>query len=169
MTTSHLLRACAAFGLLAFASPALAHDYKAGALKIDHPWARATPGGAKVGGGFMKITNTGTEPDRLVGGSTEIAKILEVHEMKMEGTVMRMRALEKGLEIRPGETVELKPGSYHVMFIDLAAPLKEGEKVKGELVFEKAGKVAVEYKIENRGSTGGSGHDAHHGHGAKAP
>lgn len=169
MTLSHSLRACAAFGLLAFASPVFAHDYKAGALKIDHPWTRATPGGAKVGGGFMTITNTGTESDRLVGGSADIAKIFEVHEMKMEGTVMKMRALEKGLEIKPGETVELKPGGYHVMFIDLKAPLKEGETVKGELVFEKAGKVAVEYKIENRGSSGGSGHDAHAGHGKKAP
>lgn len=169
MTLSHSLRACAAFGLLALASPVFAHDYKAGALKIDHPWTRATPGGAKVGGGFMTITNTGTESDRLVGGSADIAKIFEVHEMKMEGTVMKMRALETGLEIKPGATVELKPGGYHVMFIDLKAPLKEGETVKGELVFEKAGKVAVEYKIENRGSTGGSGHDAHAGHGTKAP
>lgn len=168
MTTRHFLRACA-LGLLAFTAPALAHDYKAGTLKIDHPWTRATPGGAKVGGGFMKITNTGTETDRLVGASADIAKTLEIHEMKMEGNVMKMRALEKGLEIKPGETVELKPGGYHVMFIDLAAPLKEGEKIKGELVFEKAGKVEVEFKIESRASAGGADHDAHAGHGKKAP
>ena len=164
-----LLRKSAAalvLGLLA-ASPLAAHDYTLGALKIDHPWSRATPGGAKVAGGFMKITNTGTETDRLVGGSAEIAKAFEVHEMKMEGNVMKMRALEKGLEIKPGETVELKPGGYHVMFIDIRSPFKEGEQIKGQLVFEKAGKVDVDFKIEGRGASGG--HDAHQGHGTKAP
>ncbi|KAF0228360.1 MAG: hypothetical protein FD175_2141 [Beijerinckiaceae bacterium] len=169
MTKTSLLRALAAASLLALAAPAAAHDFKVGDLKIDHPWARATPGGAKVGGGFMKITNTGTQPDRLIGGSAEISAIFEVHEMKMEGNVMKMRALEKGLEIKPGQIVELKPGGYHVMFIDLRNPLKEGDTVKGHLVFEKAGKVDVEYKIESRASTGGTGHDAHSGHGTKAP
>jgi periplasmic copper chaperone A len=169
MTKIAFTRVCAAFGLLALAMPAYAHDYKAGSLTIDHPWTRATPGGAKVGGGFMKITNTGTEPDRLIGGSAEIANVFEVHEMKMEGNVMKMRALEKGLEIKPGETVELRPGGYHVMFIDIKSPFKEGEKIKGQLVFEKAGKVDVEFKIEGRGASGGTGHDAHAGHGTKAP
>lgn len=167
MTTTSFARVCAAVGLLAFSLPALAHDYRIGALKIDHPWSRATPGGAKVAGGFLRITNTGTEADRLIGGSAEIAKIFEVHEMKMEGNVMKMRALEKGLEIKPGETVELKPGGYHVMFIDITAPFKEGEKIKGQLVFEKAGKIDVDFNIEGRGTPGG--HDAHHGHGSKAP
>lgn len=167
MTMTAFARVCATLGLLALAMPAIAHDYKIGSLKIDHPWTRATPGGAKVGGGFMKITNTGTETDRLVGGSAEIAKAFEVHEMKMEGNVMKMRALEKGLEIKPGETVELKPGGYHVMFIDIRSPFKEGEQIKGQLVFEKAGKVDVDFKIEGRGASGG--HDAHQGHGTKAP
>lgn len=153
-----LLAAC---GLLALSLPAIAHDYVLGALKIAHPWSRATPGGAKVGGGFMTITNTGKEPDRLIGGSTEISTIFEIHEMKMEGSVMRMRALEKGLEIKPGETVELKPGSYHVMMIDLRQPLKEGEKVKGQLIFEKAGKIDIEFNIEGRGAAGTTA--PHHG------
>jgi periplasmic copper chaperone A len=169
--TSHF-RAAALFALAAFATATHAHDYKVGGLKIDHPWTRATPGGAKVGGGFMKITNTGTETDRLIGGSAEIAKAFEVHEMKMEGSTMMMRALDKGLEIKPGETVELKPGGFHVMFLDLQAPIKDGEKLKGQLVFEKAGKVEVEYKVEPRGTASPSGHDAHHGHdahGKKAP
>lgn len=172
MTISSLLRACALFSLTAFALPALAHDYKIGALKIDHPWTRATPGGAKVGGGFLKITNTGTEADRLIGGSAEIAKALEIHEMKMEGSTMKMRALDKGLEIKPGETVELKPGGYHVMFLDLQKPIKDGEALKGQLVFEKAGKVDVEYKVEARGAAGSTdhtSHGAHDAHGKKAP
>lgn len=153
------MRACALFTTLAAFSPAplsaqsaSAHEYSVGALKIEHPWTRATPGGAKVAGGFMKITNTGSAPDRLVGGSSTIAGIFEVHEMSMDGGMMKMRALEKGLEIKPGQTIELKPGSYHVMFIDLKSPIKEGEMIKGELVFEKAGKVAVEFKASALGA-----------------
>lgn len=80
---------CAACLLI---SPLAAHDYKIGDLKIDHPWTRATPGGARVAGGFMTITNTGAQPDRLIGGSAVPAGIFEVHEMKMEGNVMKMRA-----------------------------------------------------------------------------
>lgn len=172
MTTSSFLRASALLAFTTLVLPAFAHDYKIGALKIEHPWTRATPGGAKVGGGFMKITNTGVETDRLISGSAEVAKALEIHEMKMEGSTMKMRALDKGLEIKPGETVELKPGGYHVMFLDLQAPIKDGERLKGQLVFEKAGKVDVEYKVEARGaaaSSDHSGHGAHDAHGKKAP
>lgn len=74
--------------------------------------------------------------------------------MAMEGGVMKMRALAKGLEIKPGETVTLKPGSFHVMFIDIRQRFTPGGTVKGELVFEKAGKIAIEYKIEAMGATG---------------
>jgi len=147
--------------VLLLATPLSAHDYKIGDLKIDHPWTRATPGGAKVAGGFMTITNTGSQPDRLIGGSAVAAGIFEVHEMKMEGNVMRMRALDKGLEIKPGQTVELKPGGFHVMFMDLKTPLKEGESIKGTLIFEKAGTIEVEYKVEARGSSGGHGGHNH--------
>jgi len=148
----------------AVAHAARAHEYKIGDLVINHPWSRATPGGAKVAGGFMTITNSGTSADRLVSASLEIARTVEIHEMAMNGNVMTMRALEKGLEIKPGETVTLKPGSFHVMFIDIARPLKEDEKIKGELVFEKAGRIAVEFKVENRAGTGehGAGHGSHH-------
>lgn len=138
--------------------PVFAHDYQLGKLKIEHPWSRATPGGAKVAGGFMKITNTGTETDRLVGGSLVAAGAFEVHETRMEGDVMRMRRLEKGLEIRPGQTVELKPGSYHVMFMQLTTGLKEGERIKGTLIFEKSGTLEVEFKIEAMGTKGAGKH-----------
>lgn len=134
------------------------HEFKAGSLTISQPWSRATPGGARVAGGFMTITNAGTAPDRLIGGSAEIAGIFEVHEMAMEGGVMKMRALEKGLEIKPGESVELKPGGYHVMLIDLRQPLKQGEKIKGHLVFEKAGRVEVEYIVGAIGARDAGGH-----------
>ncbi len=100
--------------LALFAGTAHAHDYTVGAIKIDHPWARATPKGASVAGGYMKITNTGTTPDRLVGGTVEVAKRFEVHEMSMDGGVMKMREVAQGLDIAPGATVELKPGGFHI-------------------------------------------------------
>jgi copper(I)-binding protein len=142
---------------------ALAHDYAVGAIKIEHPWARATPKGAKVGGAYMTLTNTGKEADRLTGGSSAVAAKLEVHEMTTVDGVMRMRALAKGIEIGPGQTVSLKPGSYHLMLIDLKEPLVKGQKIKGTLVFEKAGSIEVEYVIEAIGADTG-GHDSM-GHG----
>src|SRR4051794_14901137 len=99
---------------LAFSS-ASAHEYTVGSLKIGHPWARATPKGATVAGGYMKITNNGTTPDRLMGGSTDAAQKFEIHEMSMDGSVMKMRELSNGLEIPPGASIELNPGSFHVM------------------------------------------------------
>ena len=141
-----------------------AHEYKLGSLEIGHPWARATPKGASVAGGYLKITNKGATPDRLVGGSAGFAGRLEIHEMKMAAGVMQMRPLPDGLEIKPGETVELKPGSYHVMFVNLKQPLQQGQSVKGTLVFEKAGPIEVEYKIEPIGGTPAAGSGMHHGH-----
>lgn len=144
----HGIRALILSAACLLAGHALAHDYKAGSLKIDHPWTRATPKGAAVAGGYLKITNTGTAPDKLVGGSLVGAGRFEVHEMKTENGVMTMRGIPGGLEIKPGQTVELKPGSFHLMFMELKAPLEQGKNVKGTLVFEKAGKIDVEYSVE---------------------
>ncbi|MSP46937.1 MAG: copper chaperone PCu(A)C [Xanthobacteraceae bacterium] len=138
---------------------ASAHEYKAGSLEIIHPWARATPKGATVAGGYLKIVNTGDAADRLVGGSTPAAGKFEIHEMSMDGGVMKMRPLPKGLEIKPGQTVELKPGSYHLMFVGLKEPFEQGKRVKGTLQFEKAGTVEVEYAVEAMG-----GAPEHKGH-----
>jgi copper(I)-binding protein len=164
----------AATGLAAVAGwPVAAQEYKAGGIRIEAPWLRATPTGAQVAGGYMKLQNAGSEADRLVGGSTAIAGGFEIHEMGMAGGVMTMRELPKGLEVPPGQSVELKPGSYHIMLLDLKRQLKDGDKVKGTLQFEKAGKVEVEYAVRGIGSRGGagqggaSGHDAHGADGAK--
>jgi copper(I)-binding protein len=147
--------------MLALAAPAIAparaQDYNAGAIRIEAPWLRATPAGAKVAGGYMKLHNTGSEADRLVGGSSPVAGAFEVHEMRMEGSVMMMRELPKGLELPPGKSVELKPGSYHIMLMDLRQTLKAGDRIKGTLQFEKAGKVEVEYTVRGMGSPGGHG------------
>ncbi len=119
---------------------------RVGDLLIEGPWARATPGGAKVGGGYVKITNTGAMPDRLIGGSLPAAGSVEVHEMRMANNVMEMRRVD-GLEIKPGQSVELKPGGYHLMFMELKEGLKAGQTLKGTLVFEKAGTVQVEFFV----------------------
>ena len=132
---------------------------KAGSLVIEAPWTRATPSGAKIAGGYLKITNSGAEVDRLIGGTLPVAGMVEVHEMSMDGGIMKMRKLERGLEIPPGKTVELKPGGYHIMFMDLKQPLKQGETIKGTLRFEKAGSVDVAFDVQAIGATQpGHGH-----------
>jgi copper(I)-binding protein len=146
--------------LLAASAPAVhATDYRVGALDISGPWSRATPKGAPVAAGYLTIKNTGTTADRLVGGSSEAAAKVEVHEMTMDNGVMRMRPITGGLEIKPGETVEFKPQGLHLMFIKPKNPLKQGDHVKTILEFEKAGKVEVDFDV-----TGMGGPPASHGH-----
>jgi periplasmic copper chaperone A len=151
-----------ALALAIGASNANAEDYNIGTLQIGNPWTRATPKGSTVAGGYMKITNKGSAPDRLVGGSAAVAGRFEVHSMVMEKGVAKMRPVEGGLEIKPGETVELKPGSLHVMLMGLKQPLERGQKVKGTLEFEKAGKVDIEYAVEALGVSAPGA--AKHGH-----
>jgi len=134
------------------ASAAWAQDYKLGSLEISQPWTRATAPTAKAGGGFVTITNKGTTPDRLIAARSPTSAKAEIHEMKMDGNVMRMRKLDKGLEIPPGATVELKPGGFHVMFMGLKAPLAKDQRVPITLVFEKAGSVDVDMKVEAMGA-----------------
>lgn len=133
---------------LLLAVSAFAQDYKLGTLEIDHPYARATMPGAPVSGGYMVIRNTGNEADRLIAGSADFAGKVEIHEMKMENDVMKMREVEGGLEIPAGGEVTLKPGGYHVMFMKLGEQLNEGEKRKVTLTFEKAGTIEMDFNVE---------------------
>lgn len=142
----------AALSAVMFAAPARAEDIKAGDLVISQAWARATPGGAKVAGGYLTIENKGTAPDKLIGVSADIAGKADVHEMAMDNGVMKMRPLDKGLTIEPGKTVKFAPGSYHLMFQELKAPLKQGDKVPVTLEFEKAGKVTVSLDVQGVGA-----------------
>ncbi len=150
-----IVAACAAM----FMTPAVARDYKVGALTISQPWARATPKGAPVGGGYLTITNTGSSPDRFIGGSVEFARHVEIHEMKMDNNVMKMRMLPDGLTIKPGQTVTFQPGGYHIMFTGLKAPLVKGQPVTATLRFEKAGEVKVDFVVERIGAMHGGGDD----------
>jgi periplasmic copper chaperone A len=138
------------FSAAMIASPVGAQtaDYDVGSIHITQPWSRATPKGSTAGAGYMTITNKGTTPDKVSCVSDDASGQCEIHSMTMEGGgVMKMRPVEGGLEIKPGESVILKPGSYHVMFIDLKHPLEQGKTVKATLKFEKAGTVDVEYPV----------------------
>ncbi len=150
-----LLPFAAAMVLIAGAASAL--DYTKGSLKIDRPWSRATPHGAQVAGGYLVIENKGADADRLVGVTSEIAGRVEIHEMTEQDGIMKMRPLARGLEIKAGAIAKIEPGGFHVMFMDLKRPLKEGEKFKGTLVFEKAGPLEVEFKVEAMGASPGHG------------
>jgi len=143
--------------------PAQAADVMVGKLKITAPWARATPKGAQVGGGYLTIANTGTTPDRLLGGASAVAKEVQVHEMTMANGVMKMRPVAGGLEIKPGQTVTLKPGGYHLMFVGLGRQLQQGERFTVTLQFAKSGKVAVDFTTEGIGAMHSDMHGDMHG------
>lgn len=152
MRTLFLSRFVALLSLVLVPSLVFAHGFKVGSLEIGHPWTRATPKGAEVAGGFLKITNNGTEDDRLLSISVEGLARVEIHEMKTENGVMSMRPLKDGLLIPAGATVELKPGSFHVMMFGLTQPFVEGTMVKGKITFEKAGSAELEFKVEPVGA-----------------
>ena len=131
---------------------ALADDYKAGDLSLSHAWTRATPPKAKAGGGFVEIVNTGSEADRLIAASSNVAAKTEIHEMAVTDGVMKMRELEDGIEIPAGETVTLKPGGLHIMFMGLTQSFEEGSSVPVVLTFEKAGDVDIELAVGKMGA-----------------
>ncbi len=161
-----IVRSVLAAALAIFAGGGLsshAEDVAVGGLKISAAWARATPKGAPVGGGYLTITNNGTASDRLIGGSSDAAARFEIHDMSMDNGVMKMRPVEAGIEIKPGQSVELKPGGYHVMFVGLKKTFVQGDHVKATLRFEKAGEVPVDFTVEGIGAQTGE-MQMQHGH-----
>jgi copper(I)-binding protein len=130
------------------ASPAsAAGDYDLGSIHISQPWSRATPKGAASGVGYMTITNKGAAPERVSCVSDDASGQCQIHNMTMEGGVMKMRPAEGGLEIKPGESVTLKPGGNHMMFLALKHPLEQGQSVKVTLKFDHAGTIDVDYPV----------------------
>lgn len=125
-----------------------------GEMEIANPFTRATMPNQPAGGGFLTITNKGSEGDRLIAVSSSVAERAEIHQMTMVGEVMKMRELPDGLPIPAGETVELKPGGYHLMFMGLNQPFVEGESIAVTLTFEKAGKVDVKLMVGSRTAQG---------------
>jgi len=139
------------------AGSAEAQQLKAGDLLLSQAWTRATPGGAKVAGGYITIENKGAAADKLIGGSSPAAGKVEVHEMAMDNGVMKMRLVKDGLPIPAGQSIKLAPGGYHIMLMELKAPLKQGDKVRVILIFEKAGKVEVTLDVQAIGGQQPSG------------
>lgn len=135
----------------------------AGDLEIGAAWARAMLPGQKAAGAYLTVTNKGGEADRLTGGASPKAGKVEIHTMEVVNDVMTMRPVAGGLEIPAGATVELKPGSFHVMFMDVATPFAEGDTVPVTLTFEKAGDVDLSLPV--RAMTGGQAHGGGHGDG----
>ena len=167
MTSFKAAGRLAALVALAFApSTAMAGDTTLGAIVIHQPWARATPGGAQVGGGYLTIENRGTAPDRLTGGSFAASSGFELHAMTMDGGVMRMRPAGP-LEIPPGRSVTLDPSSLHIMFTGLKRGLRKGETVPGTLTFAHAGTARVDFAvggIADKGPGGSTRAPAEAGH-----
>jgi periplasmic copper chaperone A len=139
--------AALSFAALYNLTAAHAHETRIGNITIDHAWSRQSPMAADVAAGFMTITNSGGEDDRLLKATATITGNVQLHDMKMTGDVMKMVELTEGIVIPAGATVELKPRSLHVMFLGLTAPPQEGDVIKGTLVFEKAGIAEIEYEV----------------------
>jgi copper(I)-binding protein len=154
-----MTRILALVASLLLSGPALAHDVTVGDLQIIHPHIPQPAASAKAAGGFMAIVNNGSEADRLIGVESDIAAKSEVHESKVDANGIGTMEHVDAIEIPPGETVNLEHGGYHVMFMGLTAPLSEGEMHKAVLIFERAGRVEVEFQIDPPIGQGG-GHDA---------
>lgn len=163
----------AAAAALTLATPAFAHagvdhngceagqSFIVGDITVTDAFTRATLPGAKAAGGFMTITNAGA-PDRLVGAETQTAKVTEIHEMKMEGDVMKMSRLAEGLEIPAGGTVALEPGGFHVMMMGLVQALHEGACLEVTLKFDTAGELPIMLTVG--GTDADAAPTAHEGH-----
>lgn len=136
---------------------AFAQDYTVGDLSLSQAWTRATPPKAKAGGGFVEIVNGGSQDDRLIAVSSDVAAKVELHEMAVTDGIMKMRELENGIAIPAGETVALKPGGLHIMFMGLNRSFEEGSKVPVVLTFENAGDVAVDLDVAKMGAKSPAG------------
>lgn len=159
---------------LTFAGGARAHDFTLGALTIAHPYSVETAPTAKTGAGYLTVTNAGPDADRLVAVEADFPKsMLHITETDASG-VSRMTHVE-GFDIPAGGAATLEPRAGHVMFMGLAEPLKAGDEIPATLVFEKAGRIDVVFKVEARDAGaedeggGQEGHGGDAGHGSMTP
>lgn len=124
---------------------------RVGDLAVEDPWLRATPPGATVSAGYLTIRNAGTSDDRLLSIDSAAAQRVEMHEMRNDDGVMRMRALTEGLPIRAGAKVELAPGGDHLMFVAPKEPFVDGDIVVAVLHFQRTGRVEVSFRVRGTG------------------
>jgi copper(I)-binding protein len=134
------------------AGVALAHGFEAGDIEVHHPYSDETKQGAPVAGGYMTIINHGKAADRLLSVTSPVSDNVMIHEMKMDGDVMKMRALMDGIEIPAGGEVKLKHGGLHIMFMSPKKTFDQGDMVKATLTFEKAGPLEIEFMVEPKDS-----------------
>lgn len=159
-----ILKTTATAILLALGASAWAQS---AAVDVQGAWARATVQGQKATGAFMKLT--AKENAKLVSASSPVAGVVEIHEMKMEENVMKMRAIPS-LDLPAGKAVELKPGGYHVMLMDLKEPLKKETtipitlEVKDDKGVESKVELTVPVSLKSPSGMGGMGHQHGHGH-----
>ena len=139
-------------------APRRQSDYTLGQIEIGQPWTRATAPSAPAAGGYLTLTNNGPTPDRLIAVRAPVSEQAQIHEMKMEGDVMRMREVEKGLALPAGTTVTLAPGGFHLMLMGLKKPMVKDTRVPVTLVFEKAGSIDIELSVEAMGATAPAAH-----------
>jgi copper(I)-binding protein len=125
-----------------------AEDMKLGDLVIRHTWSAEAPATAPVAAGFLEITNNGKADDTLLKVTAEISDTVQLHEMSMQGDVMKMTQLKDGIPIPVGKTVVLKPMSLHIMFLKLKSHPKLGDHFKGTLTFKNAGTIDVDFAVE---------------------
>jgi copper(I)-binding protein len=140
---------------------AMAHDFRQGDLRIDHPYATPTRPGLTTGAVYIRaIKNNGTEPDRLLSARTPVAATAELHRMEMDGDVMRMRAVP-AIELPAKSEVRLRhgtPSGHHLMLLELKAPLKEGDRFPLTLTFQRAGEREVMVWVQTPRDGGASVH-----------
>ncbi|WP_249977466.1 copper chaperone PCu(A)C [Vreelandella olivaria] len=171
-----ILRTVLLFSLLLISTSLFAHhggshegdgsDGHGSLIEVSQPWIRATPPGAGAGGGFVTLTNRGDQDDRLVGATSSITERVEIHTMEMDGDVMRMAPLSGGIEIPAGSTVTLAPGGLHLMFMDLATPIVEGEPLLVTLEFQHADSIDIQLQVVPPGASpeGEEHHQDSHDH-----
>ncbi len=154
---------CAFLAVFLLAAPVSAQQFTAGDITVDQPYAFETAPMARAGGGFLTVVNEGDAPDRLIGVRSELPRT-EIHLSSMQDGIARMERVD-ALDIPAGETVELAPGGYHVMFLGLDGNAFEaGEEIDATLVFETAGEVDVTFTVRARDGMG-DGHGSMEGHG----
>jgi periplasmic copper chaperone A len=154
MSLSNRLLACLLLGASALPLGAVqAADYQAGDIRIERPWARATPGQSRIGAAYFTLEDVGAAPDRLIAIETPVAAAAELHTHMLDGNVMQMRPVG-AIEVHPGEPTVLQPGGLHVMLVDLKAPLKTGDRFAMTLTFEHAGRVEIMVPVERAGARG---------------
>ena len=151
------------FSSIAVANHHAHNHHEKNTIVLEHTEARETPPGVKVGAGYLKITNTGKQDDRLISVSGDLAPVIQIHTMTVQDNVFRMEQLKDGLVIPAGETVQLEAGGKHLMFMQLPKQLKAGEEYKVTLNFEKAGSIEAVFPVKKPGSNE-TDHSKHHGH-----